>query len=381
MIRMTALLVTLVIATSCGVPTSTMLEERLTPPSEARRVLLVVNRASTASREIGEYYALRRKIPASNVVTVNMSMSDNVSPSEYKSQLEDVVRERIERLQHRIDFIVLTKGIPIRLRDDSGYSVDGHLAGMKLNFEPIVEPKPEEIQRALNPYFNKRERFSSEKFGFYLVTRLDGYEVSHVKRMIDAGIRAEPTHAPFLFVVDPKKTEGGYQIPHRGMLGAAQVLRRRGFNVLLEESGRFVGSDRPLAGYVSWGSNHSGFDPGVYRSLRFVPGALAETYVSTSARSFSPRSSGQSMIADLIENGVTGVKGYVSEPFTFALAIPEILFERYTSGYNLAESFYAASLVLKWKDIVVGDPLVAPYAVRVVENGPRDGAKAAVGAD
>ena len=38
------------------------------------------------------------------------------------------------------------------------------------------------------------------------------------------------------------------------------------------------------------------------------------------------------------------------------------LFDRYVSGFNLAESFYAASLVTYWKDIVIGDPLCRPYA-------------------
>ncbi len=35
---------------------------------------------------------------------------------------------------------------------------------------------------------------------------------------------------------------------------------------------------------------------------------------------------------DLIAQGVTGVKGYVSEPYTYALAKPEILFDRYLRG-------------------------------------------------
>ena len=67
------------------------------------------------------------------------------------------------------------------------------------------------------------------------------------------------------------------------------------------------------------------------------------------------------MIADLIQQGVTGVKGYVSEPYTGALARPDILFDRYTTGYTLAESFYMASPMIKWKDVVVGDPLCCPY--------------------
>lgn len=62
-------------------------------------------------------------------------------------------------------------------------------------------------------------------------------------------------------------------------------------------------------GYASWGSNDGTFSLDEYRKLRFKPGALVETYVSTSARTFKPTTGGQSMIADLIAQGVTGVKG------------------------------------------------------------------------
>jgi hypothetical protein len=31
--------------------------------------------------------------------------------------------------------------------------------------------------------------------------------------------------------------------------------------------------------------------------------------------------------------------------------------DRYTSGFTLAESFYAASRFVGWEDVVIGDPL------------------------
>ena len=37
-------------------------------------------------------------------------------------------------------------------------------------------------------------------------------------------------------------------------------------------------------GYASWGSNDAKFTSENYLSIRFVPGAIAETAVSTSAR-------------------------------------------------------------------------------------------------
>ena len=95
----------------------------------------------------------------------------------------------------------------------------------------------------------------------------------------------------------------------------------------------------------------------------YIDGAIVETFVSTSARSFHyPTNYGQSLIADMIRSGTTGAKGYCFEPYLDAIAHPDILFDRYTAGYNLAESYYAASIKLSWMDVVVGDPKLAPYA-------------------
>ncbi len=68
------------------------------------------------------------------------------------------------------------------------------------------------------------------------------------------------------------------------------------------------------------------------------------------------------MVADLIEARVSAVKGYCDEPFLVAIASPTILLDRYTQGWTMAESFYAASRFVGWEDIVIGDPIMAPYA-------------------
>ncbi|MCK4445196.1 MAG: TIGR03790 family protein, partial [Thermoplasmata archaeon] len=95
----------------------------------------------------------------------------------------------------------------------------------------------------------------------------------------------------------------------------------------------------------------------------WVDGSVGETYVSTGGRSFTyPTGYGQSLVADLIKDGISGVKGYVYEPYLTAVAHPNILFERYTSGWALGESFFAASEIgTSWMDLILGDPKVAPY--------------------
>jgi len=52
----------------------------------------------------------------------------------------------------------------------------------------------------------------------------------------------------------------------------------------------------------------------------------------------------------------------LGSPLLQANASPSILLERYTSGYTMAESFYAASHFVGWQDVVIGDPLYCPYA-------------------
>jgi uncharacterized protein (TIGR03790 family) len=95
----------------------------------------------------------------------------------------------------------------------------------------------------------------------------------------------------------------------------------------------------------------------------WVDGAVGETYVSTGGRSFVyPTYYGQSLVADLIKEGISGVKGYVYEPYLSAVAHPNILFERYTKGWALGESFLVASQIgTSWMDVILGDPKVAPY--------------------
>lgn len=363
---------------SCGIGQP---EQASTQPvnPDVKRVLVVINRASEASVQVGSHYVNRRRIPAENVVRVSVSTTDTISMDEFRYGIREPIRRAIAQNPNPIDFIVLTKGVPIRLVDDSGWSVDGHLAGMNLGIEPLKHSevhspeRNEAIRRVINPFFMRNERFSSRRFNMYLVTRLDGRTVEDAKALVDRSLAAAPSRGLFFFDGAGDKREGGYGQMQEHLVRADAVLQQKGFQSRFDGAAEFVAPTEPLMGYASWGSNDPRFDLAAYRRLQFLPGALAETFVSTSARTFGPVTAGQSVISDLIHAGVTGVKGYVSEPYTFALVRPDVLFDRYTSGFNLAESFYMASLVIKWKGVVVGDPLCAPFAkgVEIVEDSSR----------
>ena len=342
-----------------GAVASSGAEARDKPEQVSPAVVLVVkNLSSPDSVVIADYYERKRRVPAENICSVRCPLVEECSMKEYVEQIEGPVRRFIARVGHPIDYIVLTRGIPIRTHEGSngGYSVDSLLAVMDVR-------KPDSPNPLTNPYFSKEERFSHLRYGFYLVTRLDGYTRADCLHLVDSALAAKPNKGPFLLHVGPGHNDGGYKPVNDGMRHAHELLLAKGLDSILSIGDGFAGGYKNLMGYFSWGSNDMKYDKRAYNSLHFAPGGIAETAVSTSGRTFDdPKAAGQSLIADLIAQGVTGCKGYVSEPYAAAIAHADILFDRYTSGYNLAESFYMASVTLRWKDIVIGDPICAPYS-------------------
>lgn len=353
------LIVCLFLCVSCA-KVGSQATERVS--EDGKHVLVVMNSASEASTEIAAYYRQKREIPKENVVLINCVTTDNIPIDDFAKHIEQPIRKAVKESKYRIDYIVLTKGIPIRLNDDGGFAVDAFLATTNMNLKPIQAPTEAEVRRCVNPYFEHEERFASDKFdGLLLVTRLDGPKTSDALKLVDNSILAKPENGPFFFDQAGNRKTEGYKLLNDALATASEELRKRKFQSALDSTDSFIAPDEQLMGYCSWGSNDSSYDMQTYHKLKFKPGAIAETFVSTSGRTFSYVKGGQSQITDLIDQGVTGVKGYVSEPYTFALARPDILFDRYTKGFNLAESFYMSSLVIKWKDIIIGDPLCRPY--------------------
>lgn len=323
----------------------------------ANDVLLVINDNSAASKEIGAYYAAKRKIPKKNILHIKCSPEEVCDEKAYAA-IEAPIKKYLEKtgLKKTVDYIVLTKGVPIRVYGLR--SVDSMLMCMELGYKAA-----DHNTGIPNPYYMQDEHFSKQKYGFYLVTRLDGYTVKDAKALVDRSLAAKPVKGMFLFDGAPHRNSGGYGVMSQRMRQAHDVITKKGYFSFLDETDEFIGNRKNLMGYFSWGSNDRSFEAVLFRSNKFCPGAIGETAVSTSARTMNHTSdNGQSQISDLIYAGITGVKGYVSEPTLAAIADPVILFDRYLSGYNLAESFYMASRWIFWRDVVIGDPLCAPYA-------------------
>jgi uncharacterized protein (TIGR03790 family) len=381
------------------------------------QVLLVINTLSPVSQAIGADYAVKRHI--SHLLAIQCPDSalnpqnETIPLAGYIRTIENPVRNYLTS-HTNIDFIVLTKGIPIRINgaamgscDENSQapenvrgqpSVDSSLAALDYTNFPAALKIYIAGSGAVgcaysNRYWNATEPFSHARYGGYLVTRLDGYTEADAKSLVTRALAAEQnigqllTQGKVLLDVEPvfglgdKTTQPGpiagtnilaesaYSEFNADMRHANDILTNRGIMVELDLTTNFIGSRSNLLGYFSFGSNderswesNDFYSTNAYLSLYFAPGALSDTAVSTSARTFLPTAGGQSLMVDLIAHGLTGAKGYVDEPLLQAIASPTIVFERYTSGFTLAESFYAASHFVAWEDVVIGDPLCSPYA-------------------
>jgi hypothetical protein len=373
----------------------------------AERVLVIQNANSPVSKAVAADYVRRRGVSHTLAIACPDSACSRAAETiEYEAFLSAVAEPLSRFLADHpgIDFLVLTKGIPLRIahapqgRKPGPLALDSCLAawqyerlGGAVRVE-VTDPAYGQDFHGLawaNRFWDSQQRFSHARFGGYLVARLDGYTETSAKALVSRSLAAEQAFAgragaPAKILLDAcpgfgftaagrvphsilpaPPTAAAVQIIQESPFGefnadlrlAAELLAARGVPVELEWTDRFAGCAARLAGYVSWGSNDPKYQPEAYHSLTFAPGALCETAVSTSARTFLPTQGGQSLIADLLEQGATGAKGYTDEPLLQAVASPSILFDRYSRGWTLAESYYAASRLVGWQDVVLGDPL------------------------
>jgi len=370
---------------------------RTAAAQSAENVAVVINDNSSSSQRIGEYYARKHALPSANVIRIKTSTDEMLDRLTYLTSIETPIAAALakQNLQDRILYLVLTKGIPLRVSGTNGAqgstaSVDSELTLLYRRMTGQNAPIPGRID---NPYFlgtrsiDQARLFSHRQQDIYLVARIDAFTVEEALALID---KATAATSDGRVVLDERDALIDH-VADDWLSDAAARLSARGAGdrVVLEKTVKPVSDVQQVIGYYSWGSN----DPQNRRrkvQMGFVPGALAATYVSSDARTFhEPPStwapsdnwkdrsslfegSPQSLIGDLIREGATGVAGHVTEPFLQSTIRPNILFPAYFAGFNLVESFYLAMPHLSWQTVVIGDPLCAPFPRKALSRADID---------
>lgn len=357
----------------------------------AETVLVVANGRHPWSVRIAERYLAARRLPASSLLVVEAPTDAAVTREVYQQAIEGPVAEwlRDHEAFDRIRFVVLGPGLPLRIagtigRNGSTASVDSELT---LLYRRLTGAAVAASGFIANPYFSPGpltapRPFDRSRYDIYLVTRLDGRTEDDAAALIGrAGVRPER----FVFVADGRPREAsGAESRWLDETRPRVIEALPGATVVADATADVVGDTQDVTGYASWGSNDA---RARIPPVRFGPGALAVSFMSSDARTMAAPPAGwvpglwsdasrffagspEALAADWLAAGLTGLGAQANEPYLDGAFRPATLFEAWVRGYTLGESFYLAMPYLSWQAVVFGDPLARAVAAPPDLVGP-----------
>jgi Tfp pilus assembly protein PilF len=299
----------------------------------SENVAVVINDNSIQSRTIGEYYAAKRDIPAANIFRIRTSLDESVDRNTFDASIESPLRTLISTrgLQDRVLYIVLTKGVPLRITGSTGQfwtaaSVDSELT---LLYRRMAGSYVSLIGHVDNPYFvGKGDVASAKPFTHHdhdivLVSRLDGASVDDVLALIDRAAAPSPEAV-------------------RQLLSGAATPR-------VPVADRFAAGSIAATAQAYRATSFGGSSPKV------GPRSLAPPRLSTAVE-----------VADLVHQGATAAAGETRQDVPGNPTHTDILLPAYLGGANAVEAFYLAMPYLSANTVIIGDPLCAPFRTRTL---------------
>jgi len=108
------------------------------------------------SKDVAQYYALKRGVPVSNLVGVDVSESENILRADYEKNIIPPIRSVVKKrmLIGHDPAILLVYGIPLRIEDTSNkklYKKYGDLADNKVReYKILVQQQGKQLEKLIN---------------------------------------------------------------------------------------------------------------------------------------------------------------------------------------------------------------------------------------
>jgi uncharacterized protein (TIGR03790 family) len=367
----------------------------------AARTVVLVNSRQADSVALGEFYAEQRGIPRANLVALPMPAEESITWRAFVDEVWQPLQDELHRRQwlqgslsnqldplgrrktaltgHRLAYLVVCRGTPLRIHDDPTAIEPAQSARVPEQFrrnQAAVDselsllaqgPQPT-LGFVANPLFRARRAADISAEFVVKVARLDGPTAADARGLVASALEAERNGLIGRSYVDL----GG---PHAAGDRWLETVRTRlvdlGFFGDVERTGRqFDAADRfdAPALYFGW---YAGALNGPFRreGFRFPPGAIALHIHSYSAATL--RSASDHWCGPLVARGVAATFGNVFEPYLEFTIRPDDLLEQLAAGATLGDAAYFATPVLSWQNVVIGDPLYRPFRVPLEQQVAR----------
>ncbi len=371
-------------------------------------VAVLASADSAESVALADAYTKFRDVPVRQVCKIpGIPQTDDVSLSDYQTKILAPFEQCLKDagVHDRIEAVLVTRGMPMRVAVPvtSGSTIvslaaalstwESTMQGGDAGGAPLLGQDPGAIVNCGSPCYGAawqnplvtlttpfQAGYTVTKGGVVwkplLVTMLHGRSQADAQMLIDSATSAEKNggaKGTFMFMDSADGPNGA-----RGVLDAEfpQViaqLKTLGFTDAQEVPWSSDLTGQTLASFFV-GTSSIGT---TIEGNTYLPGSLVDNLTSFGAvpQNFATTGESQVSIARWVEKGVGGVHGTVDEPLNNVFP-SRFLIVDYAKGAPLAEAYFRELPYVYWKNLVLGDPMLAPYAKRpvVTISGLADGA-------
>jgi uncharacterized protein (TIGR03790 family) len=354
------------------------------------------------SEEIARYYAERRGVPASNLLSVKVSFGDNGMDNprlswpwaEFRKDLVEPVCKRLNSLgRDRMRVILLCPGIPARVMNPKDKEESADLA---IGCPFLINNLGTNFRRSYEVWTNRYGMPRFDEFRVnrqgpddetpYLVSRIDGINVNVCKSQIDGAIYAETYAVDGFAYLDTRYGDysdddlrkwiknpyyNSYADIDKSMALASLFYADAKLKIRKQVDYEVVGDAKPGLKYTDGTPATSAprallyagwYNYGQYMPVwDWMPGSVAVDFNSASL--YGPRTVGASFGGMALFNGANGVTGCFTEPGSMGHSMPDVLMYYYTKGYTFAEAAWLSIPAKPMFCYSIGDPLMNPYGL------------------
>ncbi|MBC8136022.1 MAG: TIGR03790 family protein [Fibrella sp.] len=339
--------------------------------------LVIANSDNPESLRVAAYYRAFRK----SAKLLALPLGAKESPAnyrggeDYQKNIENPLFAYLQKTGFRPDYIVLSRNIA--MWSDGLPTAQGANGMGAVSIDSLLASSP--LRRAAgstlhsavpNPYYAGTgrkaplTRFSARRFKSFIVARLEGRTLAATLALVERAKRATKAHDAPVFV-----RSMGYPF-WDAQLKDLKTDFAMGVE-LAPVGSRELPPPASYMGYVGHGNvEHVRTQKEENDRLNFLPGAIANLSLSFTGRAAAWRETeptpptAQATVAELMAHphGPTVGTGTITEPYLNFCAQAYPMIRAYLAGMTAGEAITRSLPMLAWKNIIIGDPLVAPFA-------------------
>ncbi len=352
-------------------------------------VAVLANADVPESVALAKKYMAARNIPAKQLCALSMPVKDDLTLAEYQTKVDAPFEACLKSagIDARIEAVLVVRGVPLRVgipvqsstqnvaltaalsvwrSSDGTGPILGQASGATVDCggTPCLGAKWQNPYRTLTgpvtPGLTVTQ--SGTTWKPLLVTMLHGRSYADAELLLTSALDAEKSGgAPGTFVLmdgaDPARGALDGEFPT-----VLSQLKAAGFTDAEEVpfDTAWKGPPKIAAFFVGTASLGTTIEGNVY-----APGALVDNLTSFGAvpQNFAASGESQVSIARWVKMGVAGVHGTVDEPLNNCFPSRKLVVD-WVSGAPLAEAYFRRLPYAYWRNLVLGDPMAAPYAKR-----------------